>query len=344
MDATEQNIRVQTVCMVILSAIALGFAFAWLSSVLIPFVLAVFFTYCLTPIIDILMKHLRFPRYVAVTLTILFGSAILIAFATMVSLMVGHATTQVHSYQEEIRTFISETIKALPLEYVGIDQDELNQTIFNNPGRSITAFITNILNSVLNILSNGVLVMIFMIFMLIGSTTGSLPSGGILEEIKQKIQKYLLTMFFISAVTGVLVGSTLEILGVQFSWLFGFLAFMLNFIPNIGSIIATILPLPVAFLSPELSITAKVLVLLIPWAIQFAIGNVMTPMILGGSLQLHPVTVLLSLIFFGTIWGFIGMFLAAPITAIMKICFERMELTKPVAEILSGNLDSLSQT
>lgn len=344
MEATHQDIRIQTVCLVILSAIGLGFALNWLAPVLIPFVLAVFFTYCLTPIIEILIRYLHFPRYLAVLITILIGIVILVAFATMISMMVGQTTSQVQAYQEEIRHFIARAIESLPLEEAGIDKEELNRSLYNIPGRSIATFITNVFSSVMNILSSGVLVIIFMVFMLIGSTKGALPNGGFLQEVKNKIQRYLITMFFISAATGALVGVALEFLGVQFSWMFGFLAFLLNFIPTIGSIIATILPLPVAILSPELSITAKVMVLLIPWAIQFSIGNVMTPMILGESLQLHPVTVLFSLIFFGTLWGFIGMFLAAPITAILKILFEKWELTHPLAEILSGNLDSLSKS
>lgn len=342
MDATHQDLRIHTVCLVILSAIGLGFALNWLGPVLIPFVLALFFTYCLTPIIDLLIEKLHFPRYLAVVLTIMIGSAILVLFATLISIMVAQTTSQVQAYQEDIRQFISRSIDSMPLEEYGVNKQELNRSMFNIPGRSVATFITNILGSIMTTLSSGVLVLIYMVFMLIGSTKGALPSGGILQEIKHKIQRYLITMFFISASTGTLVGVCLELLGVQFAWMFGFLAFLLNFIPTIGSIIATMLPLPVALLSPELSITAKVMVLLVPWGIQFSIGNVMTPMILGESLQLHPVTVLLSLIFFGTLWGFIGMFLAAPITAILKICFERMDLTKPLAEIFSGNLDSLS--
>jgi len=154
----------------------------------------------------------------------------------------------------------------------------------------------------------------------------------------------LLTMLLTSGVTGVFVGLVLTILGVRFGWMFGFLAFMLNFIPNIGSIIATILPLPIALIDPQLSIISKILVLMIPGSIQFVIGNILQPKLMGETLNLHPVVVILSLIFFGTIWGIIGMFLAVPITAIAVISMQRFDYTRAIADLAAGKTDMLKKT
>ncbi|MHC4433691.1 MAG: AI-2E family transporter [Planctomycetota bacterium] len=126
--------------------------------------------------------------------------------------------------------------------------------------------------------------------------------------------------------------------------MFGFLAFLLNFIPNIGSIIATLLPLPVAFIDPQLGIVSKVLALAIPGSIQFVIGNILQPKMMGESLDLHPVVVLLSLIFFGTIWGIIGMFLAVPITAVVMIFLQRFDYTRAIADLAAGKTDVLTKT
>ncbi len=126
--------------------------------------------------------------------------------------------------------------------------------------------------------------------------------------------------------------------------MFGFLAFLLTFIPNIGSIIATILPLPVALIDPELGMVSKILVLAIPGIIQFGIGNLLQPKMMGESLDLHPVVVLLSLIFFGTIWGIIGMFLAVPITAVVKIFLQRFGYTRAIADLISGKTDMLTKS
>ena len=92
-------------------------------------------------------------------------------------------------------------------------------------------------------------------------------------------------------------------------------------------------------LSGDLSGAEKLLAFLIPGVIQFAVGNVVEPKIMGRSLDLHPVAVLLGLIFFGMIWGIIGMILATPIVAITKIVLERIELTAPVVRLLAGKFD-----
>ena len=147
---------------------------------------------------------------------------------------------------------------------------------------------------------------------------------------------FVLAKVLLSVLTGVLAGVTLAILGVELAFVFGFFAFLLNFIPSLGSLIATLLPLPIVLLSPDLSTAVKVLAFVIPGSIQFVIGNIMEPKIMGSSLDLHPVTILTSLIFFGMLWGVVGMLLAAPITAVIKILCERLEITRPVAELLAG--------
>ncbi|MFM1918850.1 MAG: hypothetical protein RLZZ303_484, partial [Candidatus Hydrogenedentota bacterium] len=117
----------------------------------------------------------------------------------------------------------------------------------------------------------------------------------------------------------------------------------LNFIPNIGSIIATLLPAPVVFFSADVPTVNAVLAIAIPGCIQFSIGNLIEPKLMGDTLDMHPVVVLLSLIFWGMMWGMAGMFLAVPMTAIVKIVLERIEVTQPAAEVLAGRFDRLSQ-
>ena len=93
-----------------------------------------------------------------------------------------------------------------------------------------------------------------------------------------------------------------------------------------------------ASVSPEVTPLVAVLAIAIPGAIQLTIGNFIAPKIMGDSLDLHPVTILLALMVWGMIWGIVGMLLATPITAVMKILFERLELTRPVGALLAGRL------
>ena len=124
---------------------------------------------------------------------------------------------------------------------------------------------------------------------------------------------------------------------MELAFIFGTLTFILNFIPVIGSVIAVLLPLPIAVLQfPEL--TQILIIILLPSVVHIIIGNILEPKIFGEAFGLHPITIILSLIFWGMIWGIIGVLLAAPITAIIKITFERFETTKQIARLLEGKI------
>ena len=117
------------------------------------------------------------------------------------------------------------------------------------------------------------------------------------------------------------------------------LAFLLNFIPSIGSIVATLLPLPVVLFNPEIGTTTAVLAIAVPGVIQLVLGNVVDPLVMGESLDLYPVAIVLSLILWGMIWGAVGMLLAAPIAAILKLLLERLELGPMVERINAAEKD-----
>jgi AI-2 transport protein TqsA len=140
-----------------------------------------------------------------------------------------------------------------------------------------------------------------------------------------------------SSATGALVWMVLTFLGLDMAFLFAVLVFMLNFIPTLGSIIATILPIPVALIQFE-SPWRILLVILIPAAIQFVVGNLIDPKLLGDRLDLHPVVIVAALLFWGLIWGLPGMFLAVPITVAIRLALLRSELGREAAELMAGRL------
>jgi AI-2 transport protein TqsA len=115
------------------------------------------------------------------------------------------------------------------------------------------------------------------------------------------------------------------------------MAFLLNFIPSIGSIIATFLPLPIAVVQFQSSPWLIVLVVAIPGGIQNLLGNIIEPKLQGEGLNLHPVTVLLALSFWGLLWGIVGMFLAAPITAAIRIVLMQFDMLRPIANLMAGD-------
>ncbi len=339
-STVQREQRIQTVCLVVLSAVALGGALYWLSPVLIPFVLAVFFTYCLAPVIDLQVRYLRIPRTGALLVAAFLGCVILVSVGMVISTSVGQMSAHAGDYQAQIRQLLDRMAAAAPFERFGFRLEDLSDSVASATQGSVAGMISGTVSGVMNVLSNGMMVLIFMIFMLMGDGGSRTSVGGdILAEVQAQIKHYVLAMGLLSGATGLLVGVVLRVLGVEFAWMFGFLAFLLNFIPNIGSIVATLLPLPVVWLSPDLSPVAKVLAVVVPGLVQFVLGNLVQPRVMGGSLDLHPVVVLMSLIFFGMIWGIVGMFLATPITAVTKILLEKMRFTAPMAGLLAGRLD-----
>jgi AI-2 transport protein TqsA len=121
---------------------------------------------------------------------------------------------------------------------------------------------------------------------------------------------------------------------VEFAIIWGLLTFLLNFIPNIGSVIATILPLLIAFIQFDSVGTLFWLALLLS-GVQMIIGNFIDPRVVGRSVNLSPLVVLCSLMFWGWLWGFIGMFLAVPISVIIKIVFENTRSLKFISILMS---------
>lgn len=122
-------------------------------------------------------------------------------------------------------------------------------------------------------------------------------------------------------------------------WLvFAVLGFWLNFVPTVGTIVAVALPMPIVLLDPNFSHTAVALALLLPLTAHGIAGNVLEPMLFGKSLQLHPIVILTSLMIWAALWGVIGMVLAVPITAILRIRLEHIDspTTQHLAGLLAG--------
>jgi AI-2 transport protein TqsA len=159
-----------------------------------------------------------------------------------------------------------------------------------------------------------------------------------IKKIDASMYKYFATKSFLSLIIGIITLIVLESFGVDFAFLWAFLAFLLNFIPFIGAFVAIVFPVLISFLQhgdPLISISLlSVLVL-----IQVIMGNIIEPRVIGKSLNLSPLVVLLSLSFWGAIWGVAGMFLCVPITVTLMIVLNQFPNTKPYAIMLSAGHD-----
>ena len=329
-EQARADLHVQTICLLILAFVAAGVALWLLRPVLVPFVLALFFAACLKPLIEFQRRYFRFPQPVAV-----FG-ALLVAVGLIV--LIGFPL--INSVEEIQGPFYENVKKFFHQGSQGLQRFGLSAP-FAVPEMKDWPFsgISSVLGAGLGAASATVLVIIFTLFLLLGRRVGR--GNGMLYEIDLRVQLYIRQMVVLSAVAGVLVGLVLGILGIgpKFAVVFGFFAFLLNFIPTVGSIIATLLPLPVILLSAQMGLPSKILAMAIPAALQIYLGNAVQPRVLGNALDLHPIVVLISLIFWSMIWGLPGAFLATPMTAVLRIVLEKIPATRPLAMLLAGRLD-----
>ncbi len=349
---------------VIIAFVAVAVALIYTRAVMVPFVLAVFIASIVSPLLDWQVIRLKFPRTLAVIasmLVVVFVTALVcLLLASAVSSIVttaGGSDNQSQSaakqktaspppvdnvedalgmtasqYTEDLAKLLDRAFDKV--ESWGIKLDR--SAIINDLQNRVPKLVTSVIGTAFGFLSSVLFVTIFVIFLLAGRNP-RIVRRGVYAEIDQKIRRYVVTKVVVSVATGVLVWISLRLIGMPLAGVFGLLAFLLNFIPSVGSIISILLPIPVAVANFE-SYGVIVLVILIPGTIQMVLGNVIEPKVMGEGLNLHPVTILLALSFWGLIWGVVGMLLATPMTAVVRIVLMQFETLRPIGNLLAGQL------
>jgi AI-2 transport protein TqsA len=318
----------------ILAVIAIGFALYFMRPVLLPLLFAIFLYLCLTPLIDFQIRQMRFHHALALTTTALLGTLTLLLLIMIAASSVSRMMADMSIYQAQLDLLVERLSRLIPANTLG-GSDARNY--LNISQGTIGGVISGVVYGLSGLVSNGVFVVILTVFILI--SRGQRYHQGLIADLELHVRRYISSTMLLSLLTGGLVGLTLALLGVRYAVVFGLFAFLLNFIPLIGPVVATLLPLPIALLSPEISPVGKVLAVAGPGVIQFVMGQIVSPRVIGRSLALHPVTILLFLLFFQMIWGIGGAFMSTPIAAVLKILFDHFETTQPFGRLMSGELD-----
>jgi len=333
MDQTNlENNRFITTSLFILALVAVAFALNFTKPIMIPFVLALLIRILIDPIIDFQTEKLHVHRIVSVFVSLIL---IVFLFIIIVPFIVGSVATFLQSaddYNSKVLILIDIIISKLTDLDIVVDREIILNTLTDLP---FLDWASTILNNSANFISKLFLVVILTLFLLLGKKSNNTSAEW--NEIIALVKKYIFTKFITSSATGILAGLIYWMLGMELAFIFGSLTFILNFIPYFGSVIAILIPIPIAFLQFE-DPTYLILIILLPTIVHIIIGNVVEPKIIGAVFGLHPITVILSLIFWGMLWGFIGILLAAPITAIIKISSEKFHTTLPFARLLEGNI------
>lgn len=334
MDRTEE--KLMKACLLILTGIAVTGSLIFLKPVLMSFVVSVFLYFIMIPGIDYFRIKFKLPKMLGLLFTLLLTGSFTVILILLALSSFENFLHDTKIYQEKISDLFIRFGSFLQNYQIDLSS-ELQKLQGNFRELPIFNWMKSMTKQFLSFTGQSFLVVIYLMFLVSGHHPGGTKSQ-IRSEIEAGVQKYILTKVISSAVTAILVGICLKLAGLDLAFMFAIITFLLNFIPSIGSMIAVILPLPVAFIQFEFS-APFYFVLIVPGFIQFVIGNVIEPRVMGEGLGLHPVTVLFSLMFWGMIWGTPGMFLAVPLTACFRIVCNQIPVMKPIARLMAGESD-----
>ncbi len=310
--------------------------------VLFPLIMALFLYYIFSPLLD-LSARLKIPRALALIILIGLDITILYFFGVFFYSSGKSLTEQLPAYSQQFNFYLNNFL--LKLHKWGVDVSRVTLLESLNINR-LAGFILSSLGTFLSFLGKLFLILVFLFFMLAGrgklkdKIQSSLETKRadnmvkILDQIDREIQKYLVIKTLISLLSAAFMFIILTFFGVNFALTFALIAFFLNYIPSLGSIISIILPCLFSFLQfGSLWRLFWVLILLV--ATDFVIANILEPKIMGQGLGLSPLVVLFSLFFWGWLWGVPGMILAVPVLAVLKITADHFPSLRFLSALLS---------
>jgi len=297
---------------------------------LVPVVLAFFLSILSLPILRVLLNW-GLPRFVAVLATIVVDIGIISPIALISFNLVNQFQGKVNSYQNKVTAKVEEWRAHFEAEHemkFELEQEKINQYIEDGV-KQLLGF----LGKTISVAKDVVFIVIVMIFFLTeaGGFRRKLaairlargPDFERFQNTAKDLQKYLGIKTAISSITGILAGLLTWWLDVSFPILWGLVAFIFNYIPAIGSIIASFPPAILALV--DQSPSTALFVLLGYLAINMVLGNFIEPMLMGSRFGVSTSVVILSVLFWGWVWGLVGMFLAVPLTMVVKVVLDNSE-------------------
>jgi AI-2 transport protein TqsA len=309
--------------------------------VLIPFILAVFLSYIIDPALTFLTRH-RCPRPGAVLIVL----ALMFVFLYLSGALVYSSGKSLAAELPRFQDRIGEITRFLE-KGIGSFKVDLSSPLGKLDIGKIGAVILSAIGPFFRLLGNLLLVFLFLVFIVSGRGRAGAKilkalGGGragrvqqVLEAINGQVRKYLLIKTAMSVANGLIVWIVLALFGVEFAPLFGFLAFVLNFIPSIGSLIATALRVGFAFFQFG-TFWAPFWILVVTVGLDTILGSFIEPRVMGKGLGLSPLLVFFSLLFWGWLWGIPGMILSVPLTAVIKIVCQNIPALRPVAVLMGS--------
>jgi AI-2 transport protein TqsA len=284
--------------------------------------------------------NLRITNWLASVAAVALISSLLLALSGLVLSQLNTVLSTTLTYAEQAQFAIAELFS-----FMGADVE--SAVLATMRSIEITGYLRTAAGQAGNLLSAVVLIILFVGFLfaervwfstklvnLLGDEQQAARVGRIIGSIVRNVNYYLMVKTLVSGVTGILVFLVMKLFSLEFAVAMGILTFILNYIPNLGSIIATVVVALVAYVQaadPSMALVVFVSVGLL----QFLVGNIIDPMLMGRALRLSSFGIIISLAFWGLVWGVPGMFLAVPIMVGVMIVCSHIPQLRPVAILLS---------
>ena len=310
------------------------------SSIFVPFLLSLFIAIITNPLVSKLVS-LKVPRAIAVLFILSLLVVIGLSLAGVVGQSFNDFSKSLPVYQEKLSGEFHWLANKLALFDIQVDMAQFTQ--YFDPGVAMQ-MVGNLLSGFGGVMANLFLIILTVVFMLFEAPDAGKKVHIALDDPKMKmhhidrflesVNSYLAIKTLVSIATALCVGIMLWVLDIDYVLLWSVLAFLFNFIPNIGSIIAAVPAVLLAIVVQSPAVAG--LVALGYVAINTVMGNVIEPRFMGRGLGLSTLVVFLSLIFWGWLLGTVGMLLSVPLTMIVKIALEANEESKWLA-VLLGN-------
>lgn len=334
---------------IFLIVIAVLIVCIYAQSIILPFILAILFWF-LIRVIKKLVVRVKFIGRLPKWLITVFATLLLIGFlvlaVTMISKNIKMLSATLPIYESNVNKIATQINQHFDVDILNMAGNFAKDLNFGNILSSLFSTLTGLFGSAFTVL-------LYLLFLLLEEPIlpkklkAMYPEKEQYEHVRKLVDKidhsignYIALKTLTSLLTGFLSYFALLFIGIDAPLFWAFLIFTLNFIPTIGSLIATIFPAVFAILQFG-DLTPGILVLSIVGAIQLVIGNFVEPRLMGNTLNMSPLVVFLTLAIWGVIWGVSGMLLSVPITVILIIIMSEFPGTKPFAILLSqrGNLN-----
>jgi len=334
-----QENKVGYIFMVMASVVVVLAGLKSASDILVPFLLSLFIAIILSPSYNF-FKSKKVPEGLALVLVIGVFLAFLVLIAKLVGTSVADFSANIDVYANKLTEHYNELSNYALSLGVTLPLDELTN-VFNS--KRMMTFGTSILQGMGSMFTNGFVIILTVVFMLLESghfidkidfADGEKDTTKRIKEIATKIKHYMVLKALISLFTGAVIWLCLSIIGTDYAFLWAVLAFMFNFIPNIGSIIAAVPAVLITLV--QLGSLSAIVVTGVYVSVNIVIGSIIEPKIMGKGLGLSTLIVFLSLLFWGWLLGMVGMLLSIPLTIMAKIAFDANENTKWIAVLLGS--------